>query len=325
MKAVLCKAYGGPETLTVADVPPPPMKPGHVRVAIHAAGVNFPDTLIIRGKYQFKPEFPFSPGGEMAGVITETADDVTHLKVGDRVLAMSTWGAFAEEIVVPAFAAARIPDAMDYATAAGFIITYGTTYHALADRGRLRPGETLLVLGAAGGVGLAAVELGKALEARVIAAASTPEKLAVAKEHGADELIAYGTEDLKERVRALTDGKGADVIYDPVGGDATKAVLSAINWRGRLLIVGFASGTIPDIPANRALIKGCDIVGIFWGDYIRREPERFAQDFAELTRLYETGRIKPLVSATYPLEKAAEALNVIESRKAVGKIVLKVR
>jgi NADPH2:quinone reductase len=238
---------------------------------------------------------------------------------------MTTWGAFAEEIVVPAYAVARIPDAMDFVTAAGFIITYGTTYHALADRGRLQPGETLVVLGAAGGVGLAAVELGKALGARVIAAASTKDKLAVARAHGADELIAYGSEDLKERVRALTDGRGADVIYDPVGGDATKAVLSAINWRGRLLVVGFASGAIPEVPLNRTLIKGCDIVGIFWGDYIRREPQRFAADFAALCALYEQGKIKPLVSATYPLAQAAAALKVIESRKAVGKIVLKVR
>lgn len=325
MKAVVCAAYGEPDTLKVQDIPPPALKPGHVRVAIHAAGVNFPDTLIIRGKYQFKPDFPFSPGGEMAGVITEVGDGVTNLKIGDRVLAMSTWGAFAEEIAVPAHAAAHIPDGMDFVTAAGFIITYGTTYHALADRGRLQPGETLLVLGAAGGVGLAAVELGKAMGARVIAAASTPEKLAVSKEHGADELITYGTEDLKERVRALTDGKGADVIYDPVGGSATKAVMSAINWRGRLLVVGFASGAIPEVALNRVLIKGCDIVGIFWGDYVRREPGKFAGDFAALTKLYEAGRIKPLVSATYPLDKAADALKVIESRKVVGKIVLKVR
>lgn len=325
MRAVLCKSYGEPDGLVVEDIAAPPLKPGHVRIAIHAAGVNFPDTLIIRGKYQFKPDFPFSPGGEVAGVVTEVGDDVAGLQAGHRVLAMTTWGAFAEEIVVPAYAVARIPDAMDFVTAAGFIITYGTTYHALADRGRLQPGETLVVLGAAGGVGLAAVELGKALGARVIAAASTKDKLAVAQAHGADELIAYGSEDLKERVRALTDGRGADVIYDPVGGDATKAALSAINWRGRLLVVGFASGAIPEVPLNRTLIKGCDIVGIFWGDYIRREPQRFAADFAALCTLYEQGKIKPLVSATYPLEQAAAALKVIESRKAVGKIVLKVR
>ncbi len=325
MRAVLCKAFGGPETLVCASVPPPAMKPGHVRVAIHAAGVNLADTLIIRGRYQDKPDFPFSPGSEVAGVVSEIGAGVSRLQVGDRVLARTGWGGYAEEAVVPETAAVILPEAMDFITAAGFIVVYGTAIHALADRGRLRPGETLLVLGAAGGVGLAAVELGKALGARVIAAASSADKLAIAKAHGADDLIDYGTEDLKERVRALTGGKGADVIYDPIGGEATQAVMSAINWRGRLLVIGFASGDIPKLALNRVLIKGCDVIGVYWGDHLRHDPDGLAEEMVALSRFYAAGQIRPHVSATYPLEAAAAALQAIENRSAVGKIVLQVR
>ncbi len=322
MKAVLCKRHAGPEALVVENVPCPTPGPGQVRIRVHACGVNFPDTLIIRGKYQFKPDFPFSPGGEVAGEVIELGEGVTRVKLGDRVAAMSVWGGFAEEIVVDQKMVTRIPDAMDYPTAAGFLITYATTYHALVDRAKLQPGETLLVLGAAGGVGIAAVQLGKALGARVIAAASSADKLAVARENGADEGIDYVKGDLKQQVRDLTGGKGADVIYDPVGGDATDAVMSAINWKGRLLVIGFASGEIPRLALNRVLLKGCDVVGVFWGAFTEREPERSAANNQALMDLFEQGRIKPLVSATYPLERAADALREIEERRARGKIVL---
>lgn len=322
MKAVLCKRHAGPEALVVETVPRPALGAGEVRIRVHACGVNFPDTLIIRGKYQFKPDLPFSPGGEVAGEVTEVAPGVTAVKPGDRVAALSVWGGFAEEIVVPENKVTVIPDAMDYPTAAGFLITYATTYHALVDRAKLQPGETLLVLGAAGGVGIAAVQLGKALGARVIAAASSADKLAVARENGADEGIDYVKGDLKQQVRDLTGGKGADVIYDPVGGDATDAVMSAINWKGRLLVIGFASGEIPRLALNRVLLKGCDVVGVFWGAFTEREPERSAANNQALMDLFEQGRIKPLVSATYPLERAADALREIEERRARGKIVL---
>lgn len=322
MKAVLCQAFTDPEGLVYADVPSPPLGAGEVRIGVHASGVNFPDTLIIRGKYQFKPPFPFSPGGEVAGVVLETGAGVTTVKVGDRVAATTISGGYAEEMVAPAAAVTPISDGMSYVQAAGLLVTYGTSYHALVDRANLRPGETLLVLGAAGGVGIAAIQIGKALGARVIAVASTDDKLAFARAQGADEAINYATEDLKERVRALTGGQGADVIYDAVGGKATDAVMSAINWKGRLLVVGFASGEIPSIALNRVLLKGCDIQGVFWGAHAAREPERNAANNAALMRLFDAGKITPVVSMTYPLKDAAKALRDIENRKAKGKIVL---
>lgn len=322
MKAVLCKSFGGSENLTVEEVTPPTIEPGKVRIAVHACGVNFPDTLIIRGKYQFKPEFPFSPGGEVAGEVIEAGPGVTRIKVGDRVAATAIWGGFAQQLVVPEADVTKIPDSMDFTTAAGVMLTYGTSYHALVDRARIQPGETLLVLGAAGGVGLAAVQLGKALGARVIGAASSAMKVALVKEHGAEDCINYRQDDLKQEAKRLTDGKGADVIYDAVGGAATDAVMSAINWQGRLLVVGFASGQIPSIALNRVLLKGCGILGVFWGDFVRREPERSMANNKKIMDLFEAGRIKPLISATYPLERVADALHDIESRKATGKIVL---
>lgn len=322
MKAVLCKSFGSAGDLVVEEVAPPAIAPGAVRIAVHACGVNFPDTLIIRGKYQFKPDFPFSPGSEVAGEVTETGPGVTRIKVGDRVAATAIWGGYAQELVVPEADVTPIPASMDFVTAAGTMATYGTTYHALVDRARIQPGETLLILGAAGGVGLAAVQLGKAFGARVIGAASSAAKIALIKDNGADEGINYVEHDLKQEARRLTGGKGADVIYDAVGGAATDAAMSAINWKGRLLVVGFASGQIPSVALNRVLLKGCDILGVFWGDFARREPARSMANNKAIMDLYEQGKIAPVISATYPLERVADALHDIESRKATGKIVL---
>ena len=322
MRAVLCKSYGPPESLVLEDVPSQPLKDGEARVRVEACGANFPDTLIIEGKYQFKPEMPFSPGGEIAGVVTEVAADVNSVAVGDTVIGMTGWGGFAEEAVVPADRLLKRPAEMDVVTAAGFSMTYGTSMHALKQRAQLRAGETLVVLGAGGGVGLAAVEIGKVMGARVIAAASTAEKLEAAKRHGADETINYTEESLKDRIKELTGGQGADVIYDPVGGDFTEQALRATNWNGRLLIVGFASGDIPKLPANLSLLKGCSIVGVFWGSFRQREPAVEAENFRELFQWYLDGRIKPHVSATYPLEQAAQALRDLLERRAIGKIVL---
>ena len=324
MKAILCHEYGPPEMLRFEETAAPELGAGQIRIRIEACGVNFPDSLIIQGKYQFKPDFPFSPGGEVAGMVTEVAPDVTSFKAGDRVLAMTTWGGFAEEVCVDALLASRIPDSMDFLTAAGFLITYGTTIHAFRQRARLQPGETLLVLGAAGGVGLSAVQIGKAMGARVIAAAGSADKLAFAREAGADELVNYTEENLKERVKALTGGNGADVIYDPVGGDLFDQAIRAINWKGRYLVIGFASGRIPALPVNLTLVKGCDVVGVFWGAFVRREPEVSAENNAQLFKWVEEGKIRPHIDHVYPLEKAVDALNDILSRKVKGKIVLKV-
>jgi len=322
MKAIVCEQHGPPETLVLKDMEAPPIGPGKVRVAVHACGVNFPDTLIIENKYQFKPPLPFSPGGEVAGEVTELGEGVTNAKIGDRVIAMTGWGGFAEEVVCDAGGLIAMPDTMDFVTAAGFVMTYGTSHYALKQRGRLEAGETLLVLGAAGGVGLAAVELGALAGARVIAAASTDEKLAVCKEHGAVETINYSHESIKERTKELTGGAGADVIYDAVGGDAFDQAIRCINWGGRLLVIGFASGRIPELPVNLALLKGCAVVGVFWGAFCGREPQENAANIAELARWYSEGKLKPHVSATYPLEKASDALYALINREAKGKIIL---
>ena len=322
MKAVLCKAYGPPETLVIEEVASPAVGSGDVRVRVHACGVNFPDTLIIQNKYQFKPPLPFTPGGEVAGEVVEVGSGVTRVRRGDRVIAMVGWGGFADEAVVPADRTMPIPDGMDFVTAAGFTMTYGTSYYALKQRAALKPAETLLVLGAAGGVGLAAVELGRVMGARVIAAAGTDEKLELCKRYGADAVINYARESLQDRVKELTDGRGADVIYDPVGGDAFDQAIRCINWNGRLLVIGFASGRIPELPANLALLKGCSVVGVFWGAFTGREPAANAENLMELGRWFEQGTIKPYVCKTFPLERVAEALNAIERREALGKIVL---
>jgi NADPH2:quinone reductase len=322
MKAVMCKKFGPPESLVIEDVPVAAVGTKQVRIGVHACGVNFPDTLIIQDKYQFKPPLPFTPGGEVAGEVIEVGAGVTRLKVGDRVIAMVGWGGFAEELVVDEERTMPVPRGMDLVTAAGFTMTYGTSYHALEQRARLSPGETLLVLGAAGGVGLAAVELGRLMGARVIAAASSAEKLAICREYGADETVNYDAESLKDRVKELTSGQGADVIYDAVGGDYFDQAIRCINWKGRLLVVGFASGRIPQLPVNLVLLKGCSIVGVFWGAFTGREPDVNARNLQKLGHWYEEGKLKPHVCKTYPLERAAEALNDIINRKAKGKIVL---
>jgi len=325
MKAVLCKAFGPAETLVLEDVASPAIKKNEILLDVHAAGVNFPDTLIIEGKYQFKPPFPFSPGGEAAGVVSEVGEKVGHLKVGDRVMALTGWGSFAEQVAVPGYNVLPIPPSMDFNTAASFSMTYGTSMHALKQRANLQAGETLLVLGASGGVGLAAVEIGKAMGARVIAAASSADKLAVAKAAGADELINYSEASLKDEIKRLTDGNGADVIYDPVGGDLFDQAIRAIAWNGRLLVVGFASGRIPELPVNLALLKGAAVVGVFWGSFAQRQPQDNAANFQQLFTWYGEGKLKPLVSQVYPLEQAAQAINDLGQRKAVGKVVVQTR
>lgn len=325
MKAVLCKAFGPAETLVLEDIASPEPKKNEVLLQVHAAGVNFPDTLIIEGKYQFKPPFPFSPGGEAAGVVGAVGEKVSHVKPGDRVMALTGWGSFAEEVAVPGYSVMPIPDGMDFASAAAFGMTYGTSMHALKQRANLQPGETLLVLGASGGVGLAAVEIGKAMGAKVIAAASSEAKLEVAKAAGADVLINYSEGSLKDKLKEITGGQGVDVIYDPVGGDLLEEAFRSIAWNGRMLVVGFASGTIPSLPANLTLLKGASLVGVFWGSFAQRQPQDNAANFQQLFAWFAEGKIKPLVSQTYPLEKAAEAINHLGQRKAVGKVVVTVR
>src|SRR6266571_5165949 len=324
VKAVLCKQYGPPETLVVEELPSPRAGPGEAVVSVKAASVNFPDVLIIQNKYQFKPPLPFSPGSELAGVVKEVGAGVSSVRPGDKVMAFTTYGAFAEEVKTEAARLLPIPDGMDFKSAAAFVLTYGTSDHALRDRGALRAGETLLVLGAAGGVGLAAIEIGKALGAHVIACASSDEKLAVCRAHGADDTIDYATGDLRERIKGLTSGNGPDVICDPVGGPYTEPAFRSIAWRGRLLVVGFAAGEIPKLPLNLALLKGASIVGVFWGDFARREPERFADSLRQLARWYGEGKLRPHVSQTFPLGKAAEALKLMAARQVKGKVVLTV-
>ncbi len=325
MKAVLCKAFGPADTLVIEDTSSPQIKKNEVLLDVHAAGINFPDTLIIEGKYQFKPPFPFSPGGEAAGVISAVGEKVSHLKVGDRVMALTGWGSCAEQIAVPAYNILPMPDAMDFTTAAAFSMTYGTAMHALKQRGALQAGETLLVLGASGGVGLAAIEIGKAMGARVIAAASSAEKLEVARQAGADELINYQDEDVRERLKTLTKGQGVDVIIDPVGGDLFETVFRSIAWNGRMLVIGFASGTIPSLPANLPLLKGAAVIGVFWGSFAQRQPQDNVANFQQLFAWYAEGKLKPLVSQTFALEDTAQAINTLAARKAVGKLVIKVR
>jgi NADPH:quinone reductase len=322
MKAVLCKVFGPPESLVMEELEPLKPGPGQVVIGVKACGVNFPDTLIIEGKYQFKPDLPFSPGGEVAGVVKELGAGVEKVKVGDRVIAFTGWGGFAEEVLAEARQLIPIPQEMDFAIASAFVMVYGTSHYALKDRAKLQPGETLLVLGAAGGVGLAAVELGKAMGARVIAAASSAEKLAVCREHGADEVINYASEDLKERIKALTGGKGVDVVHDPVGGAYSEVALRGLAWEGRHLVIGFAAGDIPRIPLNLTLLKGASIVGVFWGSFTSRDPQRNQEHLRELVTWFLEGKLKPHISATYPLSRAAEALNAMLERKITGKAVL---
>lgn len=325
MKAVLCKTLGPARDLVLADVASPQPKINEVLLDVHAAGVNFPDTLIIEGKYQFQPPLPFSPGGEAAGVVAAVGAKAGAFEVGQRVMALTGWGAFAEQVAVPYYNVLPIPDSMDFTTAAALGMTYGTSLHALRQRANLQPGETLLVLGASGGVGLAAVEIGKAMGAKVFAAASSADKLAVAKAAGADELIDYSTSSLKDEIKRLTGGQGVDVIYDPVGGELFDQAVRGLAWNGRLLVVGFASGVIPQLPVNLALLKGAAVVGVFWGAFAQRQPQDNAANFRQLFAWHAEGKIKPLVSKTYPLAEAGSAIEQLAQRKAVGKLVVQTR
>jgi len=322
MKALLCTTYGPPELLEYRDVPSPRPQAGEVLVSVRAASVNFPDVLIIENKYQFKPPLPFSPGSEIAGVIKEVGPGVARLASGDRVMAATVYGGFAQEVVVDAGRLIPIPTDMDFAPASALLLTYATADHALRDRGAVRKGETVLVLGAAGGVGLASIEIAKAIGARVIACASTAEKLAVCRDRGADDVINYATEDVRDRIKAVTAGRGVDVVVDPVGGRVTEIALRSVAWRGRLLVIGFADGAIPKIPLNLVLLKGCSVVGVFWGDFTRREPHAFADSVEQLFTWYAEGAIKPHISLTLPLSRGAEAIRLMADRKVIGKIVL---
>jgi NADPH2:quinone reductase len=329
MLALLSKQPGGPETLVLESVAEPNPNPGEVLLAIKACGVNYPDALIIEDRYQFKPERPFAPGSEVSGIIEAVGEGVPFLKAGDRVIGSCGWGGMAEKLALSADRCIPMPDAMPFDEAAAFVMTYGTSYHALKDRAGLKAGETLLVLGAAGGVGLAAVELGRAMGAKVIAAASSEEKAALARKHGADETLVYasgpfdkdGLRALSEQFKAVCGLSGADVIYDPVGGDYSEAALRAIAWEGRFLVVGFPAG-IPKLPLNLPLLKSCQIVGVFWGAFARRDPKANATNLQELLDLYAGRKIKPVISERVPLARAGEAIAALSARKALGKIVV---
>jgi NADPH2:quinone reductase len=323
MKAMLCTRFGGPDDLEFSDLPDPVPGQGEVVIAIKAAALNFFDTLIIAGKYQFKPPFPFSPASEFAGVVESVGPGVSGFAAGDRVLGYGGHGAAREKIAISAQRVVKIPDALDFDRAAGITVIYGTTLHALKDRAKLKSGETLGVLGASGGTGLAAIELGKLMGARVIACASSDDKLAFCKERGADETINYANEDVKEGLRRVTGGKGVDVIYDPVGGAHAEAALRAIAWAGRFLVIGFAAGEIPKIPLNLALLKGCDILGVFWGSFIERDPKGHQANMADLVRWTAEGKLSAHVHAAYPLKDTSAALKAIADRKVMGKVILR--
>lgn len=325
MKAVLCKTFGLPDDLVLADIAAPAPAAGEVLIDVHATALNFPDVLMIQGKYQSQPPMPFAPGGEIAGVVSAVGAGVTRFQPGDRVFGGIGFGGFAEQVVARERALRPMPDGMSFQEASGISTTYGTSYYALKQRAALQPGETLLVLGAAGGVGLAAVELGKAMGARVIAAASSAEKLAVARQCGADECVDYSDGDLKEKVKALTGGAGADVIYDPVGGDLFQQCLRCINWYGRLLVIGFAGGDIPKVPANLILLKSASVVGVFYGAWNARDPAGSATNFEEILDFYRAGRIRPLIGKSFPLADYAPAMRCLMNREAVGKVVVNVR
>lgn len=322
MKAVLCKQHGLPDTLVVEEIPSPKAGAKQVVITVKACGVNFPDTLIIQNKYQFKPELPFSPGGEVAGIIKEVGEGVSHLNVGDTVIAMTGWGGFAEEVLTDASRVFPVPPVFDFKTAATFAYVFGTSYHALKDRAQLKEGETVLVLGASGGVGLAAVQLAKVMGAKVIAAASTEAKLEVCSQYGADAIVNYSDDNWREQVKVLTEGKGVDVVYDAVGGHYAEPALRSMAWNGRYLVVGFAAGDIPKIPLNLPLLKGCAVVGVFWGEFATRQKKDNQANMMQLFGWLMQGKIKPHISAEYPLEQAPQALNDLLERKATGKVVL---
>jgi len=322
MKAIQCVEWGGPEKLQLAECPLPVPAAGQVRIRVEAAGVNFPDALIIQKKYQVQPPLPFVPGTEVAGTVDVAGEGVTRLRPGDRVVAFVGTGGFAQYVCASQSQVAPLPPGIDVAVAAGFTLTYATSQHALAERGQLKAGETLLVLGAGGGVGLAAVELGKLAGARVIAAASSADKLQAARGCGADELIDYTQADLREAVKSMTDGRGVDVVYDPVGGQYTAAALRTLGWRGRLLVIGFAAGDIPQIPANLLLLKEVSAVGVYWGEFAKRDPAGNGRLLAELFGWLAQGRLRPVVSRRYPLAQVPNALQELLARRAVGKLVI---
>ena len=322
MKAIICGEWGGPETLQLLDVATPEPGPKQVRVRVAAAGVNFPDVLIIQKKYQVQPTLPFSPGAEIAGTVTAVGSEVKGLSVGMSVAALCGTGGFAEECVVDAALCMPLPPNVPMPLAASLVLAYGTSWHALRDRAALQAGETLLVLGAAGGVGLAAVEIGKAIGARVIAAASSAEKLSVCREHGADECIDYSQEDLREALKRFTGGKGVDVVFDPVGGAFSEAAFRAIAWRGRHLVIGFADGNVPALALNLALLKGASLVGVFWGEFAKREPQNNAAGIKEILGWIAKGVLKPCISRQYSLADAPQALMDMAARKVIGKVVV---
>ena len=330
MKALQCVELGGPDKLEVKEVDTPPAIPGHVVIDVKSGSINFPDVLMIQGLYQFQPPLPFTPGGEAAGVISEVGEGVTNFKEGDKVFSMTGLGAFAEKTLVPEASCTLIPDSMDYDTAAALSMTYGTSLYALKQRANLQAGETLLVLGASGGVGLSAIELGKAMGAKVIAAASTQDKVDMCMSHGADEGFIYpsGTLDrdqqkeLSNKIKELTGGMGANVVYDPVGDSYSEPCLRATAWEGRYLVIGFAAGQIPKIPLNITLLKGCQIVGVFWGAWVGQFPDENKKNFDELFKLHAEGKINPEVSQTFSLDNAADAFTHLANRKAKGKVII---
>ncbi|MEC9347624.1 MAG: NADPH:quinone oxidoreductase family protein [Pseudomonadota bacterium] len=325
MKAMVCREWCGPDDLVYEDIPTPVPGKGEVLIDVHCAGVNFPDLLLIAGKYQFKPPFPFSPGMEVAGVVAAVGEGVTLFKAGDRVMATCGDGGFAEAVTAPERKVFHLPDGVSFEQGAGFPVTYGTTYHGLKDRGNLKPGDVLLVHGASGGVGLNAVELGKLMGATVIGTVGSDAKMDIVKQYGADHVFNYSTQSIRETVKELTGGKGADVIYDPVGGDAFDESLRCIAWDGRLLVIGFASGRIPEAKANLVLLKQCQIVGVFWGAWTERNPDETRRQFDQLLAWTAEGRLKPHVSLRYPLTEAPEAMKALAARKATGKVIVNVR
>jgi NADPH2:quinone reductase len=322
MKALLCTAWGGPDALSVGEVPSAAPGPGEILVGVRACGLNFADTLIIQGKYQERPEFPFSPGIEVSGEVLETGPGVDEFAAGDTVIAFCGHGGLAEQVVVPSGNAVRTPQGLDFVTAAGFAVVYGTAHVGLERRAGLQPGEVLLVHGAAGGVGLAAVEVGRQMGATVIATASSEEKLALATEHGAHHVINYREESFRDGVKALTDGRGADVVFDPVGGEVFDQSVRCINWEGRILVIGFASGAIPELPVNLTLVKNMSVVGVYWGAYRKRDPAVLQQSWRQLLEWLAEGALSPHISATYPLAQASAALNSLMERRATGKVVV---
>lgn len=325
MRALICNQWDHPRSLTVGELPRLKLLPGHVRAAVHACGINFADALIVQGLYQERPAFPFAPGLEAAGEVLEVGEGVTSLAPGMRVAVLASHGGMAEEVVVPATAAISIPDGLDYVTAAGFCVAYGTAHMALDHRACLQPGETLLVHGASGGVGLAAVEIGRLMGATVIATASTEQKLALARAAGAHHTINYADQEFRERVLALTDRRGADVIFDPVGGDVFDQSVRCIAWEGRLLVIGFAGGRIPKFPINLALVKNFSVVGLYWGAYLQRAPQALRESLTQLFAWHAEGKLSPHISKVYSLDQAADALTHLLERKATGKVVVAVR